>query len=142
MDVIHGWYVPQLGVNQYGIPGFIKDAWFKAEKTGVFKGQCSQICGKLHGYMPITVRVVTEADYAKWIADAKTKWSTKVPVAAAAPAEDLDKKYTLDELKGMARRCTPRTASVCHQANGKGTPPAFPAGGIQSGQQHRSVQAN
>lgn len=129
VDVIHGWYVPQLGVNQYGIPGFIKDAWFKAEKTGVFKGQCSQICGKLHGYMPITVRVVSEADYAKWLADAKTKWSTKVaPVAAAAaPAEDLDKKYTLDELKGMGEKVYAANCTACHQANGKGTPPAFPA---------------
>ena len=54
-DVIHGWYVPQLGVNQYGIPGFVKDAWFKADKPGTYRGQCSQICGKEHGYMPIVV---------------------------------------------------------------------------------------
>jgi cytochrome c oxidase subunit II len=84
-DVIHGWYVPQLGVNQYGIPGFIKDVWFKADKVGVFKGQCSQICGKLHGYMPITVEVKSEADYAKWLAEAKGKWGN-APLNAAAPA--------------------------------------------------------
>ncbi|MBL8520579.1 MAG: cytochrome c oxidase subunit II [Betaproteobacteria bacterium] len=127
VDVIHGWYVPQLGINQYGIPGFIKDAWFKADKTGVFKGQCSQICGKLHGYMPITVRVVSEADYAKWLADAKTKWSTKAaPAAAAVPAEDASKQYSLDELKAMGEKVYAANCAACHQPNGKGTPPAFP----------------
>ena len=87
-DVIHGWYVPQLGVNQYGIPGFIKDAWFKADRVGTFKGQCSQICGKLHGYMPITVEVKSEADYAAWTKSSKVKWSKDgvevAPVVAVA----------------------------------------------------------
>ncbi len=83
-DVIHGWYVPQLGVNQYGIPGFIKDVWFKADRTGSFKGQCSQICGKLHGYMPITVDVKSEADYAAWAKSSKMKWSKEGIEAAAA----------------------------------------------------------
>jgi cytochrome c oxidase subunit II len=85
-DVIHGWYVPQLGVNQYGIPGFIKDAWFKADRVGSFKGQCSQICGKLHGYMPITVDVKSEADYAAWAKSSKLKWSKEGVEAAAAAA--------------------------------------------------------
>lgn len=91
-DVIHGWYVPQLGVNQYGIPGFIKDAWFQADKPGIYRGQCSQICGKLHGFMPITVEVKSAEDYAKWVADAKVKWGGKAPAAApvavAAPAAE------------------------------------------------------
>jgi cytochrome c oxidase subunit II len=84
-DVIHGWYVPQLGINQYGIPGFIKDAWFKADRVGTFKGQCSQICGKLHGYMPITVDVKSESEYAAWIKSSKVKWSKDGAEAAAAP---------------------------------------------------------
>ncbi len=84
-DVIHGWYVPQLGINQYGIPGFIKDAWFKADRVGTFKGQCSQICGKLHGYMPITVDVKSEAEYAAWAKSSKVKWSKEGMEAAAAP---------------------------------------------------------
>lgn len=128
-DVIHGWYVPQLGINQYGIPGFIKDVWFTANKVGTFKGQCSQICGKLHGFMPITVIVKTEADYAKWVEEAKGKWSTKpaVAVLAAAPAEDLTKKYTLAELKAQGEKVYATNCAACHQANGKGTPPAFPA---------------
>jgi cytochrome c oxidase subunit 2 len=72
-DVIHGWYVPQLGVNQYGIPGFIKDSWFKANEPGVFRGQCSQICGKEHGYMPIVVEAKSAEDYAVWVKEQKAK---------------------------------------------------------------------
>ena len=128
-DVIHGWYVPQLGINQYGIPGFIKDVWFTADKVGTFKGQCSQICGKLHGFMPITVIVKSEAEYAKWIAEAKSKWGSKPAVAVvAAPAEeDVAKKYTLAELKAQGEKVYAANCVACHQQTGKGMPPAFPA---------------
>jgi cytochrome c oxidase subunit II len=129
-DVIHGWYVPQLGVNQYGIPGFIKDVWFKAEKTGTFKGQCSQICGKLHGYMPITVIVKSDADYAKWLEDSKGKWGNKKaadPAVAIAPADDYTKVHTLAEMKTAGEKVYTTNCVACHQANGKGNPPAFPA---------------
>jgi cytochrome c oxidase subunit 2 len=94
-DVIHGWYVPQLGVNQYGIPGFIKDAWFMAEKPGIFRGQCSQICGKEHGYMPIVVEAVEPAKYAEWVQSEKAKMPPPAPAAvpqeasAAAPAQQV-----------------------------------------------------
>lgn len=133
-DVIHGWYMPQLGVNQYGIPGFIKDAWFKAEKVGVYKGQCSQICGKLHGYMPITVEVKSEADYAKWIKDGQAKWGKGAALTAsnAAPkadavVEDVDKKFTLVEAKAHGEKVYATNCVACHQLTGKGMPPAFPA---------------
>ncbi len=133
-DVIHGWYVPQLGVNQYGIPGFIKDAWFKAEKIGVYKGQCSQICGKLHGYMPITVEVKSEADYAKWIKDGQAKWGKGVALTASnsapkadAAAEDSAKKFTLAEAKDHGEKVYAANCVACHQLTGKGMPPAFPA---------------
>lgn len=97
-DVIHGWYVPQLGVNQYGIPGFVKDAWFTATKVGTFRGQCSQICGKEHAYMPIVVEVKSEADYAKWVQEQKARGQAyaaltpvsptpSAPTAAAAPQQ-------------------------------------------------------
>ncbi|MDE3010402.1 MAG: cytochrome c oxidase subunit II [Pseudomonadota bacterium] len=72
-DVIHGWYVPQLGVNQYGIPGFIKESWFQATEPGVFRGQCSQICGKEHGYMPIVVEAKSAEDYAAWVKEQKAR---------------------------------------------------------------------
>jgi len=88
-DVIHGWYVPQLGVNQYGIPGFVKDAWFTATQVGTFRGQCSQICGKEHAYMPIVVEVKSEADYAKWAQEQKAKMPPPTPTAVPqqAPAQ-------------------------------------------------------
>lgn len=138
-DVIHGWYVPTLGVNQYGIPGFIKDAWFRADKPGFYRGQCSQICGKLHGYMPITVVAKTDAEYAAWANEAKTKFP--VPGAAAAGAvkadaavprqavadEDPNKKYTVDELKKSGEQIYAANCVACHQPTGKGMPPAFPA---------------
>ena len=81
-DVIHGWYVPQLGVNQYGIPGYVKDTWFKADKPGVYRGQCSQICGKEHGYMPIVVVAKAPEEYAAWVKEQKAK-----SPQAAAPAQ-------------------------------------------------------
>ncbi len=130
-DVIHGWYVPQLGINQYGIPGFIKDVWFKADMVGTFKGQCSQICGKLHGYMPIAVVVKSEADYAKWVAESKGKWSTKslsaAATAAVAPAEDDSKVFSMAEAKEKGEKIYAANCVACHQPNGKGMPPAFPA---------------
>jgi cytochrome c oxidase subunit 2 len=130
-DVIHGWYVPQLGINQYGIPGFIKDVWFKADTVGTFRGQCSQICGKLHGYMPIAVVVKSEADYAKWLEESKGKWSvtamTAAPAAVAAPAEDDNKVFTLAEAKEKGEKIYAANCVACHQPNGKGMPPAFPA---------------
>ena len=117
-DVIHGWYVPQLGVNQYGIPGFVKDAWFAATKVGTFRGQCSQICGKEHGYMPIVVEVKSEADYAKWVEGEKAKMPKPEPapqqVAAAAPAAaagPADGKATYEA-----------ACNVCHGAGVAGAP--------------------
>ncbi len=130
-DVIHGWYVPQLGINQYGIPGFIKDVWFKADRTGTYKGQCSQICGKLHGYMPITVVVKSEAEYAKWLVESKTKWSTKVSVSAApavsTPAEEDNKVFTMVDAREKGEKLYAANCVACHQPNGKGMPPAFPS---------------
>jgi cytochrome c oxidase subunit 2 len=139
-DVIHGWYVPQLGVNQYGIPGFIKDAWFTIEKPGTYQGQCSQICGKEHGFMPIIVVAKEPAEYDAWVKEMKAKMppppvaeaSTQVAAAGAAPAagapaEDPNRKWTLDELKARGEKVyVSATCVACHQPNGKGTPPAFP----------------
>ena len=133
-DVIHGWYVPQLGINQYGIPGFVKDTWFKADKAGTYRGQCSQICGKEHGYMPIVVVAKAPEDYAKWVKEQQAKSpqaAAPVQVAAAAPvavvAEDPNKKWTADELKAAGEKVYAANCVACHQATGKGMPPAFPA---------------
>jgi cytochrome c oxidase subunit 2 len=136
-DVIHGWFVPQLGVNQYGIPGFIKDAWFQIDEAGTYRGQCSQICGKEHGFMPIVVVAKSPADYAAWVKDTKAKMPQPVVAAApeapaaaqaaAAPAADPNKKWTLDELKANGEKLYAANCSACHQPTGKGMPPAFPA---------------
>lgn len=137
-DVIHGWYVPQLGINQYGIPGFVKDVWFTADKPGVFRGQCSQICGKEHGFMPIVVVAKSPGDYAAWVKEQKAKMApaaaapAQVAAAgaaspAAAPAEDANRKWTLDELKAKGHDVFTANCAACHQATGKGMPPAFPA---------------
>lgn len=126
-DVIHGWYVPQLGVNQYGIPGFVKDTWFKADKPGTYRGQCSQICGKEHGYMPIVVEAKSPEDYAAWVKTQKAKAApaAAVAVAAAAPAEPA-KPLTAEEFKALGEKVYAANCVACHQATGKGMPPAFP----------------
>jgi cytochrome c oxidase subunit 2 len=134
-DVMHGWYVPQLGVNQNAITGFIKDAWFTATAIGTYRGQCSQICGKEHGFMPIVVEVVSEADYAKWVTAQKAKMPPPaaapavIATAAAAPAApqaDPNKKWTADELKAQGEKVYAASCAACHQPTGKGLPPAFP----------------
>ncbi len=117
-DVIHAWGVPAFGAKQDAIPGFIRDLHFKAEKTGVYRGQCVELCGKEHGFMPIVVRVVSAADYTKWVGDEKKK--------IAAAAEDPAKVWTLDDLKARGEKVYAANCVACHQANGKGTPPAFP----------------
>ena len=142
-DVIHGWYVPQLGVNQYGIPGFIKDAWIRLDKPGTYRGQCSQICGKEHAYMPIVVVAKSAEDYAAWVKEAKAKMPPPASappqeappaaqVAAATPgagqgAADPKKKWMLDELKANGEKVYAANCAACHQPTGKGMPPAFPA---------------
>src|SRR5260221_5380803 len=137
-DVIHGWYVPQLGINQYGIPGFVKDAWFTIEKAGTYRGQCSQICGKEHGFMPIVVVAKPQAEYDAWVKEAKAKMPPpptapqEPPAAGAAPppqvaAADAKKKWTMDELKSAGEKLYAANCAACHQPTGKGVPPAFPA---------------
>jgi cytochrome c oxidase subunit 2 len=117
-DVIHSWWVPAFGAKQDAIPGFIRDLWFKAERTGTFRSQCVELCGKDHGFMPIVVRVVSQADYTKWVNEKKQ--------AASAAQVDPDKQFTMDELKAHGEKVYAANCVACHQATGKGTPPAFP----------------
>jgi cytochrome c oxidase subunit II len=85
-DVIHGWFVPQLGVNQYGIPGFIKDIWFKIDEPGTYRGFCSQICGKEHAYMPIVVVAKKQEEYDAWVKEAKAKLAKSATSQESQPA--------------------------------------------------------
>ena len=73
-DVIHSWMIPDFGVKQDAIPGFLRDAWFRAEQPGIYRGQCAELCGKDHAFMPIVVEVLAQADYDKWVEDQKRGW--------------------------------------------------------------------
>ena len=117
-DVIHSWWVPAFGAKQDAMPGFIRDLWFRPETTGTFRSQCVELCGKEHGFMPIVVTVVSQDEYTKWVGD-----QLKL---IAAKADDPTKQYALDELKKRGEQVYARNCVVCHQATGKGTPPAFP----------------
>jgi cytochrome c oxidase subunit II len=118
-DVIHSWWVPQLGIKQDAIPGFVRDTWFKADKPGTYRGQCAELCGKDHGFMPIVVEAVTPEQYATWVAGQKQK------MAAAAP--DPAKQWTLDELKAQGEKIYATNCVACHQQTGMGVPGTFPA---------------
>jgi len=111
-DVIHGWYVPQFGINQYGIPGFIKDAWFTIETPGIYRGQCSQICGKEHGYMPIVVVAKAPAEYAAWVKEEKAKMPAPAPAAAPAAAAPAP---------GAVAAAAPAGGAAPAKADGKST---------------------
>jgi len=117
-DVIHSWTVPAFGVKQDAIPGFVRDAWFRADKIGVYRGQCSELCGAQHAFMPIVVNVVSEEDYTKWVDQKKKEMS--------ASSDDPLKLYTLDEQKERGAKVYASNCAACHQPNGKGAG-AFPA---------------
>ncbi|WP_434632331.1 cytochrome c oxidase subunit II [Chromobacterium sp. CV08] len=118
-DVIHSWWVPQLGVKQDAVPGFLRDSWMLIEKPGTYRGQCSELCGKDHGFMPIVVEAKSPEDYAKW-REAKMK-------QLAASADDPNKVWKLDDLKARGEKIYTQNCIPCHQANGKGVPGTFPA---------------
>lgn len=117
-DVIHSWTVQGFGVKQDAIPGFVRDTWFKVEKIGTYRGQCSELCGKEHAFMPIVVKVVSDADYSAWV--------TAKKLEMAASADDPSKIYTLAEAKERGEKVYAANCQVCHQPNGKGGG-AFPA---------------
>jgi cytochrome c oxidase subunit II len=114
-DVIHAWMVPSLGVKQDAIPGFVRDTWFRAEKTGDFYGQCAELCGKEHAYMPIHVKVLSTEDYAKWVEGKKKEM--------AALADDPSKKWELADLAARGEKVYAANCAACHRADGKGAGP-------------------
>ena len=114
-DVIHAWMVPAFGVKQDAIPGFVRDTWFRAEKTGDYYGQCAELCGKEHAYMPIHVKVVTEEEYAQWVDAEKKK--------LAAKADDPSKVWKLEDLVARGEKVYNANCAACHQASGMGAGP-------------------
>jgi len=120
-DVIHAFAVPSLGIKQDAIPGFVRDTWFRAEKIGDFHGQCQELCGKEHAYMPIHVKVVSAEDYAKWVQDEQKKMADKL--------DDPSKVWTLDEITKRGEKVYAANCAACHQSNGKGAGPIKPLDG-------------
>ncbi|MFL6710973.1 MAG: cytochrome c oxidase subunit II [Massilia sp.] len=118
-DVIHSWTIPAFGVKQDAIPGFVRDTWFRAEQPGIYRGNCVELCGKEHAFMPIVVKVVSDADYKTWVAGKQKEM--------AALADDPNKVWTIDELKTRGEKVYSTNCVVCHQATGKGVPGAFAA---------------
>jgi cytochrome c oxidase subunit 2 len=113
-DVIHAWWIPAFGAKQDAIPGFIRDLWFRAEQLGTFRGQCTELCGKEHGFMPIVVRVVSAEDYTKWVGEQKKLMS--------AAADDPAKTWELKDLIARGERVYAANCVACHQASGQGMP--------------------
>ena len=114
-DVIHAFMVPSFGIKQDAIPGFVRDTWFRAEKVGDYYGQCAELCGKEHAYMPIHVKVLSAEDYTKWVEGEQKK--------LAAKADDPSKVWTLDEISKRGEKVYAANCAACHQPNGKGAGP-------------------
>jgi cytochrome c oxidase subunit 2 len=122
-DVIHAWWVPALGMKKDAIPGFVNEMWFRAEKEGTYRGQCAELCGKDHGFMPIVVIAKNEADYQEWV--------TAQKAAMDADAASADREWTMAELMERGEKVYNTACAACHQANGEGVPGAFP--GLKGG---------
>ena len=118
-DVIHAWMVPAFGVKQDAIPGFVRDTWFKAEKPGVYRGQCAELCGKDHAFMPIVVEVKSEQDYAAWVKEKLVEMKAK--------QDDPTKVWEKADLVARGEQVYNANCVACHQASGAGVPGAFPA---------------
>lgn len=118
-DVIHAWWVPELAVKQDVIPGFINDSWAIIEKTGTYRGQCAELCGKDHGFMPIVIEAVTQGEYEQWIADKKAE--------AAAIADSADKEWSMQDLLAQGETVYNTNCAACHGPTGAGIPGVFPA---------------
>jgi cytochrome c oxidase subunit 2 len=117
-DVIHAWWIPDFGVKKDAIPGYINESWIKTDKIGTYRGQCAELCGTNHGFMPIVVDVVSQADYDKWV-------EGKVASAAAAEAS-ANKTWSKDELMEHGKKVYATSCAACHQAGGEGIPNVFP----------------
>jgi cytochrome c oxidase subunit 2 len=118
-DVIHAWWVPDIGMKKDAIPGFVNEMWFEIDEEGTYRGQCAELCGKDHGFMPIVVIAKNEADYGAWLNEQKT--------ASDAVAAAAERDWTMSELLEQGEKVYAGSCAACHQANGVGVPGAFPA---------------
>jgi cytochrome c oxidase subunit 2 len=118
-DVMHNWWVPQFGSSRLAVPGFLRETWVQVDKAGTYRGQCKELCGKGHGYMPVVVDAVPMEEYKAWVV-AKKEEMAKASAGA-------DKEWTKDELVAEGKGVYEKNCAVCHQVSGAGLPPAFPA---------------
>ncbi|MGF1762375.1 cytochrome c oxidase subunit II [Aliivibrio kagoshimensis] len=121
-DVIHSWWVPAFAIKKDANPGFINETWTRVDKPGVYRGQCAELCGKDHGFMPIVVKVLEESEFDAWLAEQKVIAKAEAKKAQAALAVTL----TLDELMKKGKPLYESRCGACHQANGEGIPNVFP----------------
>lgn len=121
-DVIHSWWVPELGIKRDAIPGFMYEAWAKIEKPGVYRGQCAELCGINHGFMPIVVNAVSEEEFKQWVAQQE-----KTQIASQENELSPQKKMTRAELMTLGKQKYEQVCLACHQDNGFGLPPLYPA---------------
>jgi cytochrome c oxidase subunit 2 len=118
-DVIHSWMLPAFAVKQDAIPGFVRSTWFKADKVGTYRGQCVELCGKDHAFMPIVVEVKSAEDYTKWVESKKKEMATKM--------DDPNKEWNMPELVERGAKVYAANCAACHQSTGMGLPGAFPS---------------
>jgi cytochrome c oxidase subunit 2 len=118
-DVMHNWWVPQFGSSRLAVPGFIRETWVQVDKAGTYRGQCKELCGKGHGYMPVVVDAVPMDEFKVWVATKKEELE-KADAGA-------DKEWTKEELVATGKGVYEKNCAVCHQVSGAGLPPAFPA---------------
>ena len=118
-DVLHAWWVPEFAVKQDVIPGFINDSWAVIEETGTYRGQCAELCGKDHGFMPIVVEAVTETEYRQWLTDKKAE--------AATMAASADREWSMQDLLAQGETVYNGNCAACHGPTGAGIPGVFPA---------------
>jgi cytochrome c oxidase subunit 2 len=118
-DVIHSWWVPEFGLKKDAIPGFINEIWTEVDEPGIYRGQCTELCGIRHGFMPVVVKAVPRDEYDSWVAE---------QVGAADAERDLtQKEWSMDELMVRGEKAYASACAACHQPDGSGAPPAFPA---------------
>lgn len=122
-DVIHSWWVPALGVKRDAIPGFMYESWAIIEKPGVYRGQCAELCGLHHGYMPIVVEAVSDDQFADWV-NKQTKVEDVYATDQSKPK--VQKTFTMSELMANGKAKYEQICAVCHMVDGKGIPPQFP----------------
>jgi len=118
-DVLHNWWVPQFGSSRVAVPGFLRETWVQVDRAGTYRGQCKELCGKGHGYMPIVVDAVPMEEFKVWVAAKKEE--------LAKASAGADKEWTKEDLVTTGKGVYEKNCAVCHQVSGAGLPPAFPA---------------